>query len=266
MSGADKSLGLLGSLVKATDGSLLITLASHCILGILGGKPHREVKLRGDESWEDNVAFIRKICGPDVQITRELPSIHERVALHIGNNQSLLDIDVAMKAGIVSAVQQVRELQAKNDGYISWTRLQQIPVRFGVFPALWPKNKRNNKTKVEDPYFRSSSRVVSCRVVSLRRVVWKNRQKQTKEKNKKTTTGKQLRIEQEKRTTNKSSSGSQKLQQLTKKAIQRLVNRSHIEKTITELEETTDLHRSVQICTLASSYLLYLLYVSPEWK
>ena len=63
MSGADKSLGLLGSLVKATDGSLLITLASHCILGILGGKPHREVKLRQDESWEDNVNFIKKVVG-----------------------------------------------------------------------------------------------------------------------------------------------------------------------------------------------------------
>ena len=126
MSGADKSLGLLGSLVKATDGSLLITLASHCILGILGGKPHREVKLREDESWEDNVNFIKKVCGPDVQISCDLPSIHERLALHIGDNPTLLGIDVAMKAGIASAVKAVREHQAKNDGHISWKRLQGI--------------------------------------------------------------------------------------------------------------------------------------------
>ena len=66
------------------------------------------------------------VCGPEVQISCELPSIHESLGLRIGDNEGLRDIEVAMKAGMAAVVQAVHNHQADNRGYISWKRLQGI--------------------------------------------------------------------------------------------------------------------------------------------
>ena len=84
------------------------------------------LQLRDDEFWQDNVDFIEKVCGLEVKISCELPSIHETLGLRIGDNESLRDIDAAMKAGMVAMVQAVHDHQAANGGYISWKRLQGI--------------------------------------------------------------------------------------------------------------------------------------------
>ena len=79
-----------------------------------------------DESLQDNVDFIKKFCGPQVEVSYELPSIHESLGLRIGDNDSLCDLEAALKAGIAAAVQAVRQHQADNNGYISWKGLQRI--------------------------------------------------------------------------------------------------------------------------------------------
>ena len=122
MSGMDKIVALLGTMVKLDDGGL---------------------QLRDDEFWQDNVDFIKKVSGPEVKIFCELPSTHEPLALRVGDNEGLRDIEVAMKAGMAAVVQAVHNHQADKRGCISWKRLQGIfdGDTSGMFHPCGEENK-----------------------------------------------------------------------------------------------------------------------------
>ena len=112
-------------MVKMDDGGLL-NLVSHSILALMGGKKDCDVKLRDDESFQDKVNFIKKFCGPEVEVSCDFPSIHQSLGLRIGNNEMLSKLHVGMKAGIAAAVQAMKEYQAKNNNYSSWKALQGV--------------------------------------------------------------------------------------------------------------------------------------------
>jgi len=60
----------------------------------------RDIKLTDDESYEDNVKFIKEHLGPDVDISKDTPPIYEALALRIGDNEYLKNLDGAMKLAL----------------------------------------------------------------------------------------------------------------------------------------------------------------------
>jgi len=117
--GADSGVAQMANLVAGKGGVIEL------IAGIFK-KPTKRVGLQDDESFKDNVKLIKEYCGDDVKITKEMPPIHESTALSIGDNELLKKIDAEMKLAMLEAVKEVKKVQAENDGYVSWKRLQQI--------------------------------------------------------------------------------------------------------------------------------------------
>lgn len=89
----------------------------------MGCRPQTSVHLQEDEDYKANVEWIKGIIGPDVQVSSDMPSLHESNALNIGDVTLLTDIDTAMKAAMCDAVKNIREMQQENDGFISWKKL-----------------------------------------------------------------------------------------------------------------------------------------------
>lgn len=127
MAGADPAVKLLGSLVGAgVPGASMFSLLSSG-LNMLTGGSRKSMNIQDDETFEDNCKFIRSFCGDDVAITTDMPPIHEEIGLEIADMEELKEIDAAMKAGMVAAINAVKKIQAGDpNNYISWRRLQQI--------------------------------------------------------------------------------------------------------------------------------------------
>lgn len=113
------------ALLLGADGGAMASVAGK-ILHLFGSAAERSVKLQKDETYQENVAWIRKTVGDDVAITTDFPPIHEHLGLNIGDNKLLKDIDAAMKAGMYYAMKAVKKKQAESGGFISWKDLTNI--------------------------------------------------------------------------------------------------------------------------------------------
>jgi len=146
----DPAVKEMASLVGA-DGGTLASMAGTVLL-FMGSGPKRSVNLKEDETFQENVAWIKKTIGDDVHITTDFPPIHEHLGLHIGDTKLLNDIDAAMKAGMVNALKAVKKKQAESGGLISWTDLTKIFESEGadLYRPCIEEDKTKNKYAWED--------------------------------------------------------------------------------------------------------------------
>lgn len=103
-----------------------LTKAAGSILRFLGGQSKKGVRLTDDEDFQDNVNWIKKAVGHDVTITKDFPPMHEHCGLAIGEMKMLQQMDADMKMGMLTAVEDVKNKQEQNGGYISWKDLMAI--------------------------------------------------------------------------------------------------------------------------------------------
>lgn len=120
----DPGIQGIASLVGADGGAM--ENAAGGILRLLGSARERRVNLKEDETYQENVDWVKKTVGDDVAITSDFPPIHEHLGLNIGDTKLLKDIDAAMKLGMVNAVEAVKKKQGESGGFISWKDLTRI--------------------------------------------------------------------------------------------------------------------------------------------
>jgi len=95
-----------------------------CVAGLTNGQ--KKISVADDKSYQDNVDWIRKQCGEDVEISSDLPPIHHSCGLNVGENKLLMELDEAMQAAMAKAIASVQKKQLSQAGYISWTDLTHI--------------------------------------------------------------------------------------------------------------------------------------------
>jgi len=147
---ADPAAKAMASLVGADVGAMAGVAGT--ILRLFGSAPERGVKLQDDETYQENVAWIKKTVGDDVTITTDFPPIHEHLGLNIGDTKLLKDIDAAMKAGMVTAVRAVKKKQAESGGFISWKDLTKVFESEGaaLYRPCIEEDKTNNEHAWEE--------------------------------------------------------------------------------------------------------------------
>jgi len=86
----------------------------------------RHMSLTNDESYEDNVKFIKDKLGDSVVISTDFPPFYEVLALSVQDNEYLMKLDGAMQIALAGAVKSVMEFQKSHGGYISWKNLRTV--------------------------------------------------------------------------------------------------------------------------------------------
>ena len=97
------------------------------LVDLLGGTHREEVILKDDESYEENCEWIYEQLGHrDVDISKDMPSIYDVCGLDIAPSSIMEQIDVKMKVAIVNVLRAIKEEQAANEGYISFSRVNKL--------------------------------------------------------------------------------------------------------------------------------------------
>jgi len=109
-------------LVNDKNTSIMMNL----LFSAAGVKRERSIKLVDDETYQENVELIKEHCGGDVEISADMPPIHEECGLDFGSNALTADIDWRMQAAMLLQVQKIKAEQDNNGGFISWKKLRQL--------------------------------------------------------------------------------------------------------------------------------------------
>lgn len=121
------------------------------VSGMLGTQK-KELGLKDDESFQENVEWIQRNFGPEVSITTDFPPIHEACALAIGDVSLLNDIDTAMKAAMVQSLKVVKQRQEEQGGFVAWSELKRIFEADGaaMFKPLTEEDVTRNDYEYDD--------------------------------------------------------------------------------------------------------------------